>query len=100
MKVKFLLAGYGLAVASGRMEGPLLDGGDDCFVDAVAEAAGHLDVGYFSCCIDDDVEDDVAFGAAWKRGEIRLWNGKVADEGDVNVAFAEGVGTNGGVGVG
>ncbi len=70
MEVEFLFAGYGLAVSGGGVEGPLLDGGDDGFVDAVAQAAGHFDVGDFSCGVDDDVEDDVAFGAAGEGGEI------------------------------
>ena len=72
MEAEFLFAGYGLAVACGGVEGPLLDGGDDGFVDAVTQAAGHFDVGDFSCGVDDDVEDDVAFGAAWESGEVRL----------------------------
>lgn len=89
MEVKLLFAGHGLAVPGGGMEGPLLDGCDDGFVDAVAEAAGHFDVGDFSCRVDDDVEDDVAFGAAREHGEVRLWRGKVACPRDVDVAFAE-----------
>ena len=44
MEVEFLLASYGLAVACGRVEGPLLDGCNDGFVDAVAKAAGYLQV--------------------------------------------------------
>ena len=72
MEVEFLLAGYGLAVAGGGVEGPLLDRGDDGFVDAVAEAASHFDVGDFSCGVDDDVEDDISLGAAWEGGEIRF----------------------------
>ena len=86
MEVEFLLAGYGLAVAGGGVEGPLLDRGDDGFVDAVAEAAGHFDVGDFAGGVDYHIEDDVALGAAGKSGEIRLGRGKVAGEGDVNVA--------------
>ena len=95
MEVEFLLAGYGLAVAGGRVEGPLLDSGDDGFVDAVAEAAGHFDVGDFAGGVDDDVEDDIAFGAAREDGEIWFWCGKVAGERDVDVAFTEGVCTCG-----
>ena len=91
MEVEFLFAGYGVAVFGGGVEGPLLDGGDDGFVDAVAEAAGHLDVGDLSGGVDDDVEDDVAFGAAGECGEIRVGAGEVAGEGDVDVAGAEGV---------
>jgi hypothetical protein len=72
VEAEFLFAGYGLAVAGGRVEGPLLDGGDDCFVDAVAEAAGHFDVGNLACGVDDDVEDDVAFGAMGEGGEVRF----------------------------
>ncbi len=48
MEAELLLAGYGLAVAGGGFEGPLLDGGDDGFVDAVAQAACHFDVGDFA----------------------------------------------------
>ena len=70
MEVEFLFAGYGLAVSGGGVEGPLLNGGDDRFVDAVAKATGHFDVGDFAGCIDDDVEDNVAFGAVRKSGEI------------------------------
>ncbi len=72
MEAEFLFAGYGLTVAGGGVEGPLLDGGDDGFVDAVTQAARHFDVGDFSCGVDDDVEDDVAFGAAREGGEVRL----------------------------
>ena len=91
VEVKLLLAGYGLAVSGGRMEDPLLNGGDDGFVDAVAEATGHFDVGDFACGVDDDVEDDVALGAVREDGEIRLGRGKVACSCDVDVALAEGV---------
>ncbi len=73
MEVEFLFAGYGLAVSGGGVEGPLLDGRDDGFVDAVAQTAGHLDVGNFACGVDDDVEDDVALGAAGEGGEVGLW---------------------------
>ena len=45
------------------MKGPLLDSRDDGLVDAVAEAAGHFDVGDFAGGVDNDVEDDVALGA-------------------------------------
>ena len=37
MEVEFLLAGYGLTIFGGRVEGPLLDDCDDVFVDTVAE---------------------------------------------------------------
>ncbi len=100
MEVEFLFAGYGLAVSGGGVEGPLLDRGDDGFIDAVAKAAGHLDVGDLARRVDDDVEDDVAFGAAGEGGEVRLWCGKVAGECDVDVAGAEGVRAGGGVRVG
>jgi len=63
VEAKFLFTGYGLAVARGGVEGPLLDGGDDGFVDAVAEAAGDLEVGDFAGGVDDDIDDDVAVGA-------------------------------------
>lgn len=89
MEVEFLFTGYRLAVASGRFESPLLHGGDDGLVDAVSEAAGHLDVGDFAVGVDDDIEDYVAFGAVGENGEIRLGPGKIADEGDVDVAGAE-----------
>ena len=97
MEVKLLFAGYGLAISGGGMEDPLLNGCDDGFVDAVAEAAGHFDVGDFACRVDDDVEDDVAFGAARKNGEVRLGSGEEAGAGDVDVAFAERVCTGCGV---
>ena len=100
VEVEFLFAGYGLAVSGSGAEGPLLDGGDDGFVDAVAQAAGHFDVGDLARRVDDDVEDDVAFGAAGKGGEVRLWGGEVAGEGDVDVAGSEGVRAGGGVRVG
>ena len=86
VEVKLLFAGDGLAISGRWLESPLLDSSDHCFVDAVAEAAGHFDVGDFACRVDDDVEDDVSFGAARESGEIRLGRGKVAGEGDVDVA--------------
>jgi hypothetical protein len=64
VEVKLLLAGYRLAVFGCGMEGPLLDGCDDVLVDAVAEAAGHLDVGNLASRVDNNVEDDVAFCAS------------------------------------
>ena len=86
MEVEFLFAGYGLAVSGGGVEGPLLDRCDDGFIDAVAQAAGHLDVGDLARRVDNDVEDDIAFRASGESGEIRLWRGKVARESDVDVA--------------
>ena len=100
MEVEFLFAGYWLAVAGGGAEGPLLNSCDDGFVDAVAESAGHLDVCDFSGGVDDDVEDDVALGAAGKHGEVRLWRGEIAGQSDVDVAFAERVRAGGGVRIG
>ena len=100
MKVEFLLAGDGLAVSGGGVKSPLLDGGDDCLVDAVAKAAGYFDVGDFSCRVDDDIEDDVALCAAGKDGEIRLRRWEEAGSGDVDVAGSERIGSSGGVGVG
>jgi hypothetical protein len=79
VEVKLLLACDGLTVFGGRVEGPLLNGGDDVFIDSVAETAGHLYVGDLACGVDDDIEDDVAFGAVREGGEIRLRRGKVAD---------------------
>lgn len=55
VEVKFLFAGYGLAVSGGGVEGPLLDCRDDGFVDPVTQAAGHLDVGDFAGGVDDDI---------------------------------------------
>ena len=72
METELLFAGYGLAVSGSGVEGPLLDGGDDGFVYAVAQTACHFDVGDFSCGVDDDVEDDVALSAAREGGEIRF----------------------------
>ena len=86
MEVELLLTGYGLAVFGGGAEDPLLDGCDDVFVDAVAETAGHLDVGDLSGGVDDDVEDDIAFGAARECREVGFGRGKVTDESDVDVA--------------
>ena len=68
MEVKFLFAGYGLTVSGRWVEGPLLDRCDDGFVDAIAQAAGHLYVGDLAGGIDDDVEDDIAFGAVGQGG--------------------------------
>ena len=68
MEMELLLACYGLAVTCGRVEGPLLDGCNDDFVDAVAQAAGYLQVGDLSGGVDDDVDDDVAFCAAGQCG--------------------------------
>ena len=78
VEVKLLLAGYRLAVFGCGMEGPLLHGCDDVLVDAVAEAAGHLDVGNLAGRVDHDVEDDVAFCAAGEGREVRLGWGEVA----------------------
>jgi len=89
VEVKLLLAGYGLAVFGGGMEGPLLNGCNYVFVNAVAEAAGHLDVSDLSGGVDDDVEDDIAFSAAWKGGEVRFGRGEITNESDVDVAGAE-----------
>ncbi len=91
VEVELLLTGYGLAVFGGGVEGPLLNGCDDVFVDAMAEAAGHLDVSDLSGSVDDDVEDDITFGAVRECGEVRFGRGEVADESDVDVAGAEGV---------
>ena len=79
MEVQLLLAGYGLAVFGGRMEGPLLDRCYYVLVDAVAQAACHLDVCNLAGGVDNDIEDDIAFGAAGERGEVRLRCRKVAD---------------------
>ena len=98
--MELLFAGHGLAVSGGWVEGPLLDGGDNGFVDAVAKAAGHFDVGDFAGGVDYDIEDDVALGAAGKSGEIRLGRGEVAGEGNVDVAGSKRVGAGRGVGVG
>jgi hypothetical protein len=72
VEAEFLFAGYGLAVAGGGFKRPLLDCSDDGFVDAVAEAAGHFDVGDLAGGVDDDVENDVAFGAMGEGGEVRF----------------------------
>ena len=100
MEMKFLFARYGLAVSGSGVEGPLLDCCDDGFVDAVTQAAGHLDVGDFAGGIDDDIEDDVALGAAGEHGQVRLGGGKVAGESNVDVARAQRVRACGGVRVG
>jgi hypothetical protein len=72
VEVKLLFAGYRLTVFGCGMEGPLLDGCDDVLVDAVAQAAGHLDVGDLAGRVDHDVEDDIAFCAAGEGREVRL----------------------------
>ncbi len=86
VEVELLFAGYGLAVAGGGVEGPLLDGGDYGFVDSVAEAVGHFYVGDLAGSVDDYVEDDVAAGAAGQGGEVGLGRGEVGGQGDVDVA--------------
>ena len=63
-----MLAGYWLAIFSGWVKGPLVDGCDNAFVDSVTQTTGHFDVGDLACRVDDDVEDDVAFGAVRERG--------------------------------
>ena len=88
MEVEFLLAGDGLAVFRGWVKGPLLDGCNDAFVDAVAETTGHFDVGDLARGVDDNVEDDIALGAAWEGGEVRFGCGEVADQSNVDVAGA------------
>ena len=94
-----MLASYGLAVACGRVEGPLLDGCNDDFVDAVAQAAGYLQVRDFSGGIDDDIDDYIAFCAVGKRGEIGLWRGEEAGQSYVDIAGAECVGADSRVGL-
>jgi hypothetical protein len=49
------------------MEGPLLNRCDDVFVDAVAKAAGHFDIGNLAGRIDNDVQDHIAFCASGER---------------------------------
>lgn len=100
VEVEFLLARHGLAVFGSGAEGPLLDGRDYRFVDAMAEAAGHFDVGDFAGGVDDDIEDYVTLCAAWKDGQIGPGCRKVARQRNVDVARAKGVGARGGVGVG
>jgi hypothetical protein len=95
VETKFLLAGYRLAVPSGGMEGPLLDGCDYSFVDAVAESACHLDVGDFAGRVDDNIEDNVSLGAVGEDGEVRLRRGKVAGKRDVDVSGTERIRTRG-----
>ncbi len=68
MEVEFLLARYRLAVACGWVKGPLLNRRDDGFVDAVAQAAGYLQVRYLAVGVDDYVDDDVAFCTVGKCG--------------------------------
>ena len=99
MEVEFLAAGDGFSVLGGGVEDPLLDDGDDSFVDAVAEAYGHFEVGDFAFGVDGDVEDDVAAGAVGESGEVRFGDGVEAEDGDVDVPGAEGVGAGGEVGV-
>ena len=77
MEVKLLLAGYGLAIFCCGMEGPLLDCCDDVLVDAVAQAAGHLDIGNLARRVDNDVENDIAFCACREGREVRLRWGEV-----------------------
>jgi hypothetical protein len=59
------------------MKSPLLNGCNDGFIDSVTEPAGHFDVGDPARGVDNDIEDDVAFGAVREGGEVRLWRGKV-----------------------
>jgi hypothetical protein len=97
VKVEFLLARYGLAVAFGWVECPLLNCCNDGLVDAMAQPASDLQIRDLSGGIDDDIYDDIAFRAAGKRGQIRFRCGEEARESYVDVAGTEGVGTDGGV---
>jgi len=100
VEVELLFAGYGMAVSGGGVEGPLLNDCNNSLVDAVTEAAGHLDIGDLTGGVNNDIEDDVSFCATGKSREVGLWRWKVAGECDVDVAFTERVCSGCGVGVG
>ena len=91
VKEEFLFAGYGDAVASRGLEGPLLDGGEDGLINAMAKAALHGELSDVAFGVDNDVYDDVATCAGGELGEIGRGN-RVDKEGcNLDVALAEGV---------
>ncbi len=98
MEQQFLFARDWLAVPGGGVECPLPDCGDYAFVDTVTDAALHGELSDFSIFIDDDVEDDIAFGAVGQLGEIGSGGGKDSEEGDADVAGTQGVVAGGAIG--
>ena len=83
---EFLLAGNGLAVAVGWIEGPLANGCDDRFIDGPLDALDELEVGDASVLVDGDVEDNVSFGSAGQACEVGLRAREVFGERDADVA--------------
>jgi hypothetical protein len=66
--MQFAFAGYWNAVLFGRGVLPLLDDGDDRFIDWRAEAFEQGQFRDFAMFVDDSVQDDVSLGAVWEAG--------------------------------
>lgn len=88
MEVEFLFTGYWLAISCGGVKSPLLNSGDNGFVNAMAKAAGHFDIGDLAGDVDDYVENHISFCAAWKNGEVGFGGGEVTGAGYVDVSGA------------
>jgi len=86
---KFLLAGYGDSVAGGRLEGPPLDGGQDGFVDAVAQAPLHSELSDVAFRVDDDIYDDITTRAGGQLREIGRWDWVYEERGNLDITLAE-----------
>jgi hypothetical protein len=96
VKEEFLLAGDGGAVAGGGVEGPILDGGQDRLVYRWAEAADEFELRDMAERVDDDVDDDVTVGVGGELVEVGFGRRVEVDEGECDVAGAEGVVAGGG----
>src|SRR5262249_51931085 len=88
VEAELLLAGYGLAVAVGGVEGPLAYGGDDGVVDGLLDALDELEVGDAAVLVDGDVEDDVGFTSAGHLRQVGPWAREEFCERDADVAGA------------
>ena len=93
VEVQLLLAGDGLAVAVGGVEGPLPYRGDHRLVDGAFDALYELQFRDLAGFVDGDVDDDVASCSARQAGEIWLGAGEVLCQRDVDIARAKRVGS-------
>jgi hypothetical protein len=97
---EFLLAGDGVAIASGGLEDPGLNDGENRVVHRLAEALGDFGLGDFAGFIDHDIDDNVSASVARKLGEVRRRAREEGGKGDRDVAASERVGSLRGVGLG